>query len=497
MIFYRVRCCIDPENIYILRQIHILKHISASSLAEKELKSKAFIAPLKGVRFNTDKAGRLDDIVTPPYDVIKEDTVKNFVSKNTYSMVRLDITKTPGAGSKGEQRYLQAAALFQQWQAEGILMRDENEAVYLYETTYSLPSGKKLVRKGLLCLVGLAEFAEGVVKPHEQTFDTVIADRLQLIKHCRAQFSQIFSLYSDAENTVIGLLEAAPSEPAGTVTDADGCVHSIRKISDPEVIRRIQVFFKDKSLYIADGHHRYTTALGYRKYIREQEGSISDFHPANHIMMYLCPMEDPGLSVMPTHRLLYWPGQLSVDALKDRLAPGFILEEIRNGTRETLIEETLSRMDEVEKRTSEKTATTFGVYHPGEDRCFIITMKNSAINQLDTEDPSLRELDVVILSELIIQKLLGLEHQRCEDEDLLHFYSDPDEALDVAVKDSMAMADRTPLLFLMNPTRVQQVKNVADARLIMPHKSTYFYPKIMTGLLFYQFVEGETINRLC
>ncbi len=456
----------------------------------------AFIAPLKGVRFNTEKAGKLDDIVTPPYDVIKEDTVKNFVSKNPYSMVRLDITKIPGASSGSEERYLQAAALFRQWQEEGILMRDENEAVYLYETNYSLPSGKKLVRKGLLCLVGLAEFAEGVVKPHEQTFDTVIADRLQLIKHCRAQFSQIFSLYSDAENKVIGLLEAATSEPAGTVTDADGCVHSIRKISDPVAIHQIQVYFKDKPLYIADGHHRYTTALGYRKFVREQEGSISDFHPANHIMMYLCPMEDPGLTVLPTHRLLYWPGQLSLDALKDRLSPGFSFEEISNGTRETLIEETLSRMDEVEKRTRKKTSTTFGIYHAGEDRCLIITMKNTAVDQLDMQDSSLRELDVVILSELVIKKYLGLDHERCENEDLLHFYSDPDEALDVAVKDSMAMGDSTPLLFLMNPTRVEQVKNVADARLIMPHKSTYFYPKIMTGLLFYQFVKGENINRL-
>lgn len=456
----------------------------------------AFIAPLKGVRFNTEKAGKLDDIVTPPYDVIKEDTVKTFISKNPYSMVRLDITKIPGLSSGSDERYLEAAALFQKWQEEGILIHDDKEAVYLYETTYSLPSGKKLVRKGLLCLVGLAEFSEGVVKPHEQTFDTVIADRLQLIKHCRAQFSQIFSLFSDSQNRVIGLLETAASEPAGSVTDADGCVHNICKVTDPEVIRRIQIFFKDKSLYIADGHHRYTTALAYRKYIREQEGQISDQHPANHIMMYLCPMEDPGLSVLPTHRLLYWPEQLSIDELKTRLAPGFEFEEITIGTRETLVEEALSRMDEIEKRSREKTTTAFGVYHPGEDRCFVVTMKNEALNELELEASCLRELDVVILSDLIIKKYFGLDHERCENENLIHFFSDPDEALDVAVKDSATMEDRTPLLFLMNPTRVEQVKKVADAGRIMPHKSTYFYPKIMTGLLFYQFVDGETINRL-
>lgn len=456
----------------------------------------AFIAPLKGVRFNTDKAGRLDDIVTPPYDVIKEDSVKTFVSKNPYSMIRLDITKTPGLGSGGDERYLEAASLFRQWQQEGILIRDEKEAVYLYETSYSLPSGEKKLRKGLLCLVGLAEFSEGVVKPHERTFDTVIADRLQLIKHCRAQFSQIFSLYSDTENRVIGLLEQALSEPAGSVIDADGCVHSIQKISDPEVIRQIQVFFRDKSLYIADGHHRYTTALGYRNYIRETEGQVPARHPANHIMMYLCPMEDPGLSVLPTHRLVYWPGQMSMKELGERLAPGFHLEEMAGGTRETLVEETLAKMDEIEKQTSEKTVTAFGIYHPGEDRSFVVTMKKEALDQLDCKNPCLRELDVVILSDLVVKRYLGLDHARCENENLVHFYSDPDEALDVAVKDCMEREDRTPLLFLMNPTRVEQVKKVADAKLIMPHKSTYFYPKIMTGLLFYQFVTGEEINRL-
>ncbi len=456
----------------------------------------AFIAPLKGVRFNTEKAGRLDDIVTPPYDVIKEETVNSFVAKNPYSMVRLDITKTPGLGDNSEKRYVEAAALFRRWQEEGILIRDDREALYLYETSYALPSGKKLVRKGLLCLVGLAEFSEGVVKPHEQTFDTVIADRLQLIKHCRAQFSQIFSLFPDRDNTVIGLLEGAESEAAGTVTDADGCRHSIRKITDAGVIRRVQIFFKDKSLYIADGHHRYTTALAYRRYVREKEGGMADSHPANHIMMYLCPMEDPGLSVLPTHRLLHWPGRLSVEELCSRLAGGFTLEEITTGSRETLVEEVLSRMDEIEKRSTEKTATAFGVYHAGEDRCFFITMKKEAADQLDIQDPCLRELDVVVLSDLIITKYFGLDHDRAEHENLISFHSDPDEALDIAVKDSAVPHDRTPLLFLMNPTRVEQVKKVADAGLIMPHKSTYFYPKIMTGLLFYQLVDGEVIRRL-
>ena len=225
------------------------------------------------------------------------------------------------------------------------------------------------------------------------------------------------------------LLESADSEPAGSVTDADGCVHSIRRVTDPTVIRQVQLFFRDQPLYIADGHHRYATALGYRRYLRAQKGELSEFHPANHIMMYLCPMEDPGLSVLPTHRLLYWPGVLNVDDLIKRLQPGFDLQEIHAGSRESLIEEALSRMDEIERRTQEKSSTSFGVYHAGEDRCFVMTMKEEGYDQFEIDDPCLKDLDVVVLSELIIKKYFGLDHKRCENDNLIHFYSDPDEAL--------------------------------------------------------------------
>jgi uncharacterized protein (DUF1015 family) len=451
----------------------------------------ALIAPLKGVRYNPDRVGKIDDVVTPPYDVINENSVGSFISKTPYSMIRLDITKNPGPADGSDVRYLEASALFQKWLEEGILIRDEQNSLYLYEVEYLLPSGEKRTRKGLVCLVGLAEFSEGIVKPHEQTFDTVIADRLKLIKYCQAQFSQVFSLYSDKDNTVIRLLEQGQGRPVGSVTDADGCVHSLKQITDPEIIKKIQYLFLEKSLYIADGHHRYSTALAYRKYIKGLENS-----PANHIMMYLCPMEDPGLSVLPTHRLLNWPGKMGVAELIERLSRGFELEEIAVGSREVLIGEVLARMAEIEQMSPEKTSTTFGVYHPGEDRCFLLRMKPEAISEIADKEECLRELDVVILSDLIIEKYFDLDHHRCEQENLVRYFSDPDEALDTAVKNCTAREDVMPLLFVMNPTRVDQVKNVADHNRIMPHKSTYFYPKVMTGLLFNRLVDGEVIDRL-
>ncbi len=455
----------------------------------------AFIAPFKGVFFNVDKVGSLDDVVTPPYDVINEKAVNSYSQKNPYSMIRLDITKNPGGTVGDAARYQDVADLFRKWLDEKVLLRDKIPALYLYTVRYKHPSGQILIRKGVVSLVGLAEFDEGIVKPHEETFDSVIADRLRLLDTSKAQFSQIFSLYSDEENTVLNLLDTVKEpDPMGSITDGDGCVHSLYRISDGEVIRKVQEFFLDKSLYIADGHHRYTTALAYQKLQRNRQTDFLENDPANHIMMYLCPMEDPGLSVLPTHRLLQWPGMISMEDLRLRLDPWFELEEMQEGTREVLLAEVLSRMDEIEGAGS--SATTFGVYHPGEDRCYLLTMKPAAKELIKDKPEQLRELDVAILSDVIIHEAMELDYERCESENLIHYYSDPDEAMDVAVKDWNNHDGITSLLFVMNPTRVQQVKQVADKNLIMPHKSTYFYPKIMTGLLFNQLVDGEQVSCL-
>lgn len=456
----------------------------------------ADIGALKGVRFNTDKVGNLDDVVTPPYDVINENAVKSFIAKNPYSMIQLDITKNPGESNEGDERYDKAAQLFNQWLSEKVLVRDEQDTIYIYETRYKHPSGTFLTRKGLVCLVGLFEFSDGVVKPHEKTFPTVIKDRLKLTEHCQAQFSQVFSFYSDAENYVINLLDSVRGEQLASITDADGCTHSIYPVTEPEVIENVQRFFKDRSLYIADGHHRYTTALAYRNKKKESEPKFNDNSPANHIMMYVCPMEDEGLSVLPTHRLLSWPGKLNCKQLLNRLSIGFEIEEIAGGTREALLQELLSRMDEIDRRDVNKSSSAFGVYHPGEDRCFLLTLKKNIGGLLDDAEDVMKKLDVFILSELIIKKIFGLDSHRCEKDNLISYFSDADEALDTAVKQDLDRKGFTQLLFLMNPTRVVQVKNVADQGLIMPHKSTYFYPKIMTGLIFNKLVDDEQISRI-
>lgn len=461
----------------------------------------AIVAPFRALHFNPRKLERLEDVVTPPYDIIDEKNQAAFQSRNQYNMIYLDISKSPGKGDNSEERYNSARKYFTKWQEEKVLIRDETPAIYLYYIDFTLPSGIRLTRKGLVALVGLSEYSEGTVKPHEETFATVTADRLRLMDTCQAQFSQIFSLYAEDGANIIPTLERGlPEKPLYEVRDTDGGKHSIWPIVDEEILDKVQELFRDKAVYIADGHHRYSTALQYRKQLQEKLGQLSARSPYNFSMMYLCPMEDPGLTVLPTHRLVTLPDDIipglpTMDELAGMMAGAFELEEIKGGAREILVAEVLARMND-RLAEGKKDQTMFGLYHAAEDRCFLLTLNEAALQNetLAARPAALRELDVVILSDLLVEDILGLHCDRCEHENLVRYFADPDEALDVAVKESIENENALPLLFLMNNTKVLQVKRVADEHLIMPHKSTYFYPKILTGLLLNKLNPDEKID---
>ncbi len=451
----------------------------------------AEIAPFRAVRFNPTKIDKMEDVVSPPYDVVGPEAQAALESRNKYNMIHLDLTKFGGT-EISDSRYEGAKDTFAAWQQEQVLIRDEELAIYLYTTDYTLPNGKKCRRKGFTAMVGLHEFNEGVVKPHEKTFRGVTDDRLRLIDTCQAQFSQIFSLYPDSQGEVMALLEGAcPADPLYQVADQDGCVHSIWAVTNKDVICNVQNFFKDRSVYIADGHHRYTTSLRLRETMIERHGSVALDSPYNHIMMYLCPMEDEGLSVLPTHRLVHYPGEISAADLVDKLGPYFAVKELDSGSREEQIAAVLASMDDESGRQ-----TSFGMYLPSSDRCFLLGLNEGALEKALGlgQHEALRCLDVVVLSDLIIEHLLGLCHDKCDDEDLIFYFSDPDAALDEAVKESARNSEICPILFLMNHTPVEQVKQVADKDLFMPHKSTYFYPKVLTGLLMQKIVSEEQLG---
>ncbi len=453
----------------------------------------AKIAPFSGLRFNPERIKRLEDVVTPPYDVISEEEGARLLEKNDYSMIQLDLRNTSQDADGDSSRYAAARSLFDTWQKEGVLIRDEKPAIYLYYIDYTHPSGRRMTRKGLISLVGLADFSEGIVKPHEKTFAAVIGERLQLMNECRAQFSKVFSIYKDSDQFVINVLDKAREpEPVSSIRDHLGNVHTLWRVTDREAIDEVIRFFSDKPVYIADGHHRYTTALGCRDNERRKNPDLSADSPYNYIMMYLCAAEDEGLSVLPTHRLLDYPGNLTADECVAKVQGGFKADEVTGASREGLVAEVLARMNEWQMGSSRP---VFGLYHAGEDRCFLLTLRGRRedFGVLAEKDAVLRDLDVVVLSDLLISEQLGLDQKQIVGEKLMSYFSDPDEAIDIAVKKSVLDNDRTPLLFLLNPTRVHQVTDVADSGKIMPHKSTYFFPKILTGLMLNKLVADEKI----
>ena len=455
----------------------------------------ALIAPFRGLRYNPEKISSMENVVSPPYDVINNEAQDALLNKDPYNMIRLDLGKKTSGGEEDNGRYLESRAILEEWEKGQVLVRDEQPSFYLYYIEYAHPSGRRLTRKGLVALAGLAEFSEGIVKPHEKTFRGVVSDRLRLLETCGTQFSQIFSLYSDPAAEIMDCLEAVrPEAPLYTAKDLDGGLHSFFAVSEPQALAKVQELFRDKSLYIADGHHRYTTALQLRENKQQETGGpLPIDSPFNNTMMYLCPMEDLGLSVLPTHRLARLPEGHGLDAVLERLAGGFEVQEVKGGSREVLLGETLAGMEE-----GGAEATVFGLYHAGQDRAFLLSLRQGAMEQEfgDKHPAAMRELDVVVLSDLILEKYLDLSHARCAEENLVEYFSDPDEALDRAVKESAAEQGSELFLFLMNPTEVSQVQRVADEGLVMPHKSTYFYPKILTGMVMNKMVTGEPVQVL-
>lgn len=448
----------------------------------------AVVMPFRGLRFSPDKVANLDEVISPPYDVINAQAADELLAKSPYNMLHLDL-RCPAAGEQApEDRHGEAARRYAAWLAEGAIRQDDQPALYLSHVEYVHPSGRKMVRKGLVGLVRLAEFAEGIVKPHEQTFDGVIGDRLRLLQSCQAQFSQVFSLYPDPLQTVTGLLEQArPREPLARVRDHHGNEHLLWAVTDPATLQSVSRALADRSLYIADGHHRYTTALAHRRALTEAGRPPAPEDAANHIMMYLCAMEDPGLSVLPTHRLVRIPERRPLAGTLALLETAFRIREVRGGSREVLLAETLALMEEAQL-ARRQAVLVFGLYHAGEDRAFFLQLRDEAREAsllLSAQAEVLRRLDVTVLSDMVFGELLGLDHGRLAREQLVSYFSDPDEALDVAVKTSLGNCAQSPLLFLLNPTLVEQVRDVADAGEIMPHKSTYFYPKVVTGLVFH------------
>lgn len=442
----------------------------------------ATINPFRGLRYNPESVENLADVVTPPYDVIDPAAQERYYQKHPYNIIRLEYGKTYPDDGDNNNRYTRAAADFNKWINENVLDPENEPALYLYEQEFTV-DGERKIRTGFICAVKLEPYEKGIVLPHEETLPKHKADRLSLMRACSANFSPIFSLYADPESAVTATLrEVSKRLPDASFTDENGEMHRLWVVVDTAAIERVKQLMADKRIFIADGHHRYETALNYRAEREKADPSPSgNPDPAyNYVMMTLVNLYDPGLVVLPTHRLVKNAGENDIAALPTRIQENFLLEEYppvsgRDDFKEFLAELSRRGLDPSGRLLHRH---AFGIYLGG--RLYLASLKNE--NELGSlmqqgKSPAWQGLDVSVLHSLILEKYLGIGEELRARGDHITYSREEEGALAAVDRGEFQAA------FFMNPTLVEEVTNVAGNGEKMPQKSTYFYPKLITGLV--------------
>lgn len=425
----------------------------------------AEIQPLRALRYDQAVAGSLADVTAPPYDVIDAEQRAQLLARSPHNIVAIDLPE-------GEpDRYAAAANLLETWQLQGILVRDAEPAIWAHTQDYTGPDGRRLTRRGFYCRVRIEEYGPGRVRPHERTHPGPKEDRLRLTRATRANISPIFSLYSDPAQAAWAALEPATTgAPWGEVTDGEGTTHRLWRVTGAETIAAVQAAARESELLIADGHHRYETMQAYAQEVGG-EGEHS------YILMCLVALEDPGLTVFPTHRLIGALDEGRREALRVAIERDFEIAEVPVAEIAPPIED--QRPATGQQAPEGAAPLRLGYITHRDGRALRLTLRDQAIADaaLPGRSQAYRELDTGVLEALLLKGALGLS-----DDDISHlnglFYArSTAEALE------LVRAGAYDAAFFMRPTPVAQVRDVAAAGENMPPKSTFFYPKLLTGLL--------------
>jgi uncharacterized protein (DUF1015 family) len=401
--------------------------------------------------------------------------------------VRLILPRLQAAPGEEENRYARAAADFAKWRREGVLLRDEQPALYYWETEFA-HLGRRVIRHGVVGLLRLETFESGRVKPHEKTFSATKNDRFQLIQHCMAHFSTIFGLYPDPRDTVMEMLrQGCDGPPQIDFEDAAGLRHRSHRVSDPRILREVCGAMQDFPVFIADGHHRYETSLAIQSWLQQQYPKASEKATFNYVLMYLSNMRDPGLVILPAHRLLNTGRlpQFDEAALWAKLPEYFTCTPLALKPGEV---NDNAQMIAAALEQAGRQGTALVVVN-GQFKGSILTLKDGVKEKMTAAQipPALAELDVVALNSVIFEKIMQLTQAQQDDEETFHYSSTVPGALQALVDQKVQLA------FLLNPTRIEQVEGVASAGLIMPRKSTYFYPKVMVGMVMHPLEPTEEV----
>lgn len=439
------------------------------------------ISPFRGVRYNLDRIKDVSLVVAPPYDVISSKRQEELYQLHPYNVIRLILGKKNQSDGENDNQYTRAARDWNLWQKENILIRDPHPSIYIYHQEFNVPGQGRVVRKGFLALKRLEDFEEGGVKPHEKTIEGPKADRLKLMKACQSNFSPIFGLYASQDSTVSDLISLENREKSLIdISDLDGVRHCLWKLEDSDVIQSIVRSMTDRTILIADGHHRYETALNYRNWIKGK-GKISDDSPVHYVLMYFADMGDPGMLVFPTHRMLRrWPKFHWLTFLS-LLRKNFEVEVFKRDHKEDFLK--------ILKDKKSKDHV-FGVVSCEDPQHFyLLTLNdNNVLHHPGLQDIAapLRCLDAGILHHLILKKLLEMSEEQQRDPQYMDFIKEEQKAWEQVEETDVQC------LFLMKAPEMKQIQEVADAGLIMPPKTTYFYPKLLSGLVFNKIdLQGE------
>ena len=437
----------------------------------------ANIYPFRAWRYNSGTV-RLDEVVTQPYDKISPAMQQAYYQKSPYNLVRI-ILGLPELfdAERGESVYSRAARDFQSWREQGVLIQEKTPCVFAYAQRFPDPaSGDLRERRGFIALGKLHDYADGVVFRHEQTLSKPKSDRLNLLRATRAHFGQIFMLYSDPAGSVENILYDGGGAPDAEVRDEYGVAHRLWRISDPAVIRLLVSEMADKKLIIADGHHRYETALAYSKEhaagpARKTESSVNQLpHPARPetaVMMTFVNMDSDGLVILPTHRVIH-------------SLPAFVSAEFAKAAEEYFMVSPLSSAEAgacLELLRGLEGTTFVAVTRAG---ALLLQAKAEAVAATLAEVPERqRRLDLTQLHALVLERLLGLSADKVREQTNIRYLRDAGEAVEQVRRGEADAA------FLTNPVRLEQLKEVAFAGEVMPQKSTDFYPKLLSGLTIY------------
>ncbi|MBN1592155.1 MAG: DUF1015 domain-containing protein [Candidatus Coatesbacteria bacterium] len=438
----------------------------------------AHIFPFRGFRYDVGRVGSLDNVVSDPYDKIGPDLQEYYHEKDPHNIVRIIKGRTYPNDVATDNQYTRASDYLNTWIGEGVLKRDAAPCIYVYDQEYVVPGeGYTKTRKGFVALFRLLSYEEGGVKPHERTLAGPKADRLNLMRATRAQFGQIFMLYPDPEGSVNTLLDQARAARSPEIAkDRFNDSHKIWAVTDANIISNLQNLMLDKQVFIADGHHRYETALAYRDEMRGKVAPTSDFESIENRMITFVSFDDPGLLVLPTHRLVRNVKEFDPTAVMHSLKDLFELEVFPfSNSRETAQKKMLEIM-----HSAPESSHLVGMVLAGQNQFVLAKLKDeSKLDNLITESDceAFKRLDVVILHTLILENMLGITKEDLTEERNVEYLREVEPGVD-AVQKGDAQA-----FFLLNPTKTWQVRDVASAGIRMPQKSTDFYPKLVTGLV--------------